>query len=104
MLDHEQLKGLLSHPDEYVRDEAAEHLARGLSRDPTIMPLVLDAMEGMRPHRKRGVLYDCRDLEGSEEALDRLLTLLDAEEADVRPRVADLIALSPVAVLKARAH
>src|SRR5262245_6525518 len=101
MLDQEQLKGLLSHPDQYVRIEAAEHLARGLSRDPSVVPLVLDAMEGMKPHHKRHMFYECRDLAGGEAAFDRLLSMLDTEDADIRPRVADLIARSPIAVLKA---
>jgi HEAT repeat protein len=103
MISAEALKPFLKHPDRFVRVAVAEYFRDGRSRDPEILPLVLEACEGMATRVVRQLLEAARSLVVTEPALDRLLQRLDdAEDESVRQLLAERIVEAPPALLKAR--
>lgn len=93
MLSPDQIKPFLNHPDADVRALAADYFSDSWSRDPEILPLILDAREkfGDEPYFRN--LSRAKRLVITGETLDRLLKLLDQTESDqTAGALGDLIA------------
>jgi HEAT repeat protein len=103
VLPPERIKPYLLHEDVHVRRAAAEYLGDSRSRDPEIIPLILDACERYDdPENIRGLAQLDRLLM-TEVALDRVLGhLARASEANVISHLNRAIALAPGVVLAAR--
>ena len=103
MLDAERVKPFLSHPDEDVRALAADYFGDSWSRDPGILPLVLDARErfGDEPFLRN--LTRAKRLLIDGPTLDRLIGILDREESEpAAEQLGPLIAKAPADLLRDR--
>jgi HEAT repeat protein len=103
MLSPDRIKPFLNHTDVDVRALAADYFSDGWSRDPEILPLILDAREkfGDEPYFRN--LSRAKHLVITDETLDRLLELLNQAESDrMAGSLGDLIAKAPVELLDNR--
>jgi len=103
MLSPDQVKPFLNHPDQDVRALAADYFSDSWSRDPEILPLILDAREkfGDEPYLRN--LSRAKRLVITGETLDRLLNLLDQTESDrIAVALGNLIAMASTELLSAR--
>jgi len=100
MMAPEQLKQFLCHSDEGVRALAADYFSDGWSRDPEILPLVLDARERYGDELFLRNLTRARHLVLNASSLDRLLLELDrADNPRVIVELSRLIEKAPTELL-----
>jgi hypothetical protein len=103
VLTPDRIKPFLLHEDPYVRAAATDYFTESWSRDPDILPMVLDAVER---YGVRDLAGDYRDLDHlvlSESSFGRVLEHLDeAGGSDLGRRLEDVISRAPGALLAAR--
>ena len=78
----DKIKEAILHPDPAVRDRAVGYFAKSSRPDPTIMPLVIRAVETYGRNDAYRVIGLSRDLPQSEESVAWVIDELDAESSD----------------------
>lgn len=103
MLNPDRLKPFLLHEDDFVRTSVAEYFGDGWSRDPDLVPLVLEACHRYGTETNRRALFVCPRFPLDEASLDGVLSLL-ARTQDPRAveQLGDAVAHAPVGLLAAR--
>jgi hypothetical protein len=81
-LSEDKIKEAILHPDPEIRDRATSYFARSYSPDPSIMPLVIRAVETHGRERAYLQIGLARDLRQTEETITWVLGELNAERSD----------------------
>jgi hypothetical protein len=76
-LPESDIKAALLHPDRFVRDLALHYFADSFSRDPAIMPLVMEAIERFGWDNAFEYFYIAQNLVQTDETLSWLVGQLD---------------------------
>ena len=97
MLSPDRVKPLLRSEDPYVRDAAADYFAGSWSRDPELVPMILEAARQRGPTRHSRGLVALDRFPLTEQALDGLLEhLAGAEDESTIRNLNRAIANAPV--------
>jgi hypothetical protein len=75
----DQVKPLLAHPDRFVRHAAADYFTESYSRDPDVLPLIIDAYRTHRTFEDRLALPQGGQLALSERGVESVLSCLGQE-------------------------
>jgi hypothetical protein len=103
VLNPDRIKPYLTHQDKYLRDAAVEYLQDSWSRDPDLIPMVLDACDRFGLAENRRGIDACERFLWSEAALERVLELLDrTEDEGLVHRLNQLLSHAPAGLLLVR--
>jgi hypothetical protein len=78
----DKIKEAILHPDLEVRDRAASYFAGSHSADPSVMPLVIQAVRTHGRHDAYHLIGASRDLRQSEETIGWVIDELNDEQSD----------------------
>ncbi len=103
VLTPDRIKPFLVHEDRYIRRAATDYFADSWSRDPDLIPLILDACERYGDQQNPRLLSSLDRLLLTGNALDRVLDhLARAEDDDAIYQLNRVIAHAPGDLLAAR--
>ena len=103
VLTPDRIKPFLVHEDRYIRRAATDYFADQWSRDPDILPLILDACDRYGDEQNFRGLSCCDRLLLTGQSLDRVLDhLARAEDGDAIYQLNRVIAHAPGDLLAAR--
>jgi hypothetical protein len=78
----EKIKEAILHPDSEIRQRAVRYFAKSNSHDPSVMPLVIKAVETFGRQDAYHLIGSSRDLPQTEATIDWIIDELNGEQSD----------------------